>query len=548
MTEGPTSQGSADQPVVAGPAPDSTPRSRGPIIAVSVGALVLIVGGIALAIRMAIGSDLGALEAIPADADVVITLDLLQLTDSERIDSLIKTFTGPLEDAGHIDSSEVDLAGQIDEALQEEFGLTLEEDILPWVGRSVAAGIWIPPDFDDSAEPEVLLSMSIRDTEGAAKFIRTVGDPVEEEPLEGGTLYVPTGAEEPVVIWVGDDHLVMAQDRSTLLDGLASRSGRSLLDDETFSETVSRLPTDRIAAVYIGPTFFEVFADAMAEAAPEEQFDLSGLEELRGLAFSVGLPDAGLRFDVVQLLDEDASQAPIASGDLAGVAALPVETIGYAGFTIGEGYIEEFLDQLRQADPDAYDEVATDIEEEIGVDVFGEVLPSIGGENLIAVVKDRDGFVAEESELPLGFLASIGLADTAPMTDLLTALEPFAIDEDIQIMRGTPTVAWVEGSELLAYQVTDDALAVGTSSSLLEAFLDGAGGLTESSLYQEINAELPGDDLAVYVDLGQVFDLIEMNADDRAIVDPLRGIGGSYVVVDDSVTGSLLIMIDYLSE
>jgi hypothetical protein len=275
---------------------------------------------------------------------------------------------------------------------------------------------------------------------------------------------------------------------------------------------------------------------------------MSAVDDIRGVAFSMSLPDAGLRFDVVQLLEEDAITGLFNAGDPSGVFSLPSNTIGYFGFILAEGEIQNFLDQLREIDPVSYDDVAEQAEAELGIDLFGETLPSIGGENLVAVVPTRDGMLAEEAGVPIALLLSLGLVDTGPMSDVIAVLEQMAPGEGVDIRSGTPSVASVEGSELIAYQITDGSLVMGSASSVVDDFLAGDGGLTDSELYQELKAELPGGDLAFFVDLRRVFDLMDMSTADRAIAEPIKGVGASYFRDGEILTGAILIVIDYLSE
>lgn len=547
MTEDPPAYGDADQPVAAEfSSGDEGSRALGPIAAISVGVLVLLLGG-AIAVFGLFGTESDPLEAIPADVDVVFTVDLVQLTDSERINALVSTFAEPMENAGYIDSSDIDIAGQLDQALRDEFDLSLEEDVVPWVGRSLAVGAWIPPDFEPfMGPPDVVLTVSIRDEEAAAQFIQSVGEPIDEEPFEDGTLYTPLDeSADPLVIWVGSDLIVMTPDRATLREALDARDGASVSNDDDFTQAISRLPSDRLAAFYAGPSLFQAMANA-AMAMPATPFNAEATEDVRGMAASLSLPDTGVQFDTVQLFAEGASDNPFAASEHRGVTALPADTIGYMSFFLAEGGVQEWLDQFRHTDPDLYDQIATEAEAELGVDLFGEVLPSIGGENLFAVVQDRNGMLATESQLPLGILVSMGLTDTGPVSDLIAGLETLAREEGIDIRTGNPTVAVIEGPEVVAYQITDDALVAGSSASILERFLEGSGGLAGTPLYQELNSELPGDELSFFVDMVRIFDLIDMSPEGRAIAAPIRGLGASYEIADDVVTSSALILIDYL--
>lgn len=548
MSEDSTVPLDGDEPIVVGQGDDGDrPSSRGPTAIILIVLLVVIVGAATLAIGLLTGSGLESLDAIPDDVDMVVTMDLLQLTESDKVDSLIQAFARPMEDAGYIESSDIDLAGQLDQLLQDEFGLSLEGDLLTWVGRSMAIGLWLPASLDGAAEPDVVFSMSIRDGEAAADFIRSVGEPVDETELDDGTVYTFGDGSSPV-IWVGQDLMIITSDRTTLRAALDARGGGSLGSDQTFAETISRLPDDHLAIAYIGPSFFESIASATSGLAPGMSLDTGAVEGLRGLAFSLALPDTGVRFDVVQLRDAGASADAVAPADFEDVASLPADTVGYIDFVLAEGQVQTWLDQIREADPAGYDDMVASATAELGVDLFGEVLPSIGGENLLAVINDRDGMLAQESGVPLGILLSLGLTDTGPMEELAASVESIAAEQGVVIRSGQPSVALMDGSEVLAYDVTDDALVAGTSSSLVGEFLDGVGGLTDTSLYEELNGDLPGDGLALYVDMGRIFDMIDMTPQDRAIAAPLRGLGASYDVDEESVTGSFLMLIDYLSD
>lgn len=523
--------------------------SRVVLIGLSVGAVALLIAGVVYATQMLLGNEFDALEAIPEDAHIVVTMDLLQFAESENLGLLIDTFAEPMAEAGYIDSSEVDPGAQIDEFLAEEFDINLEEDILPWVGRSTALGSWVPLDMDGVEEPAVVWSLSIRDGEAAESFVQSISDSLASEPFDDGTLY--TEADQPSglpVVWVGDELLVLATDRTLLREALDARDGASMADSETFDQVLAELPGERLALFYMGNSFFESLAETATLQSSGVPGDMEAIGDVLGAAVSVSIPDNGVRFDMVELFTEGSSAISNVSGELSGVANLPAATVGYFGSVLAEGQVRELLDQVRESDPESFDSVAQEAEEALGVDLFGEVLPSIGGEILFAVVNERDGFLAEEAGLPLGILASIGLTTTGPVNELVAQLEVIALDEGIQILRGSPSVAYADGSELLAYEVTSDALLVGSAAAIVEDFRDGVGGLTETDLYQEMDSELPGDGVSFYVDMGRVFDMFDMSAEDRAIAAPFRAVGGSYEYGDDRVTGSLLLLIDYLSD
>jgi hypothetical protein len=505
--------------------------------------LVVVFSASALAVGLLTGDAVASLEAVPSDVDFVVTLDLLQLSDAERIDALVSAFAEPLEDAGYIDSAEIDLFGQISEDLEDELGVNLFDDLLPWIGRSVTVAGWLPADFFTSPDPDILLVVTVRNRDAAAEFLEQVADgDFEITTMEDGDLYV--GTETVGVFWLGDDLLLAANSRVVIRDALNARSGESLADDEVFSSVLNELPAEPLLTFFAGPGIVDSIADASSELGPTSPLD-GFADGFRGAAIAITLVDSGIRFDIAQLLEGDIAEQAAQPDEVSGVAALPLETLGYAGTVIPDNAIGDLLEEFRALDPVAYDEITVEAQETLGVDLLGEVLPSFGGEMLLSVIQTRDGFLAEESGISIGLLVTMGVLDTAPISATIASLEELAIQEQVVIDEGTPSVARFEGNEIVAYQVTDDALVIGSASSVVSDFLSGDGELTNGELYRELDAALPGDGLSFYVDLSRIFDIAEMSRADRAIVEPLRAIGASSSFDGELVTGTLLILIDY---
>ena len=506
-------------------------------------ALVVVFSASALAVGLLTGDAVASLEAVPSDVDFVVTLDLLQLSDAERIDALVSAFAEPLEDAGYIDSAEIDLFGQISEDLEDELGVNLFDDLLPWIGRSVAVGGWLPADLFTSPDPDILLVVTVRNRDGAAEFLEQVADgDFEITTMEDGDLYV--GTETVGVFWLGDDLLLAANSRAVIRDALDARSGESLADDEVFSSVLNELPAEPLLTFFAGPGIVDSIATANSALGLTSPLD-GFADGFRGAAIAITLVDSGIRFDIAQLLEGDIAEQAAQPDEVSGVAALPLETLGYAGTVIPDNAIRDLLEEFRALDPVAYDEIAVEAQETLGVDLLGEVLPSFGGEMLLSVIQTRDGFLAEESGISIGLLVTMGVLDTAPISATIASLEELAIQEEVVIDEGTPSVARFEGNEIVAYQVTDDALVIGSASSVVSDFLSGDGELTNGELYRELDAALPGDGLSFYVDLSRIFDIAEMPRADRAIVEPLRAIGASSSSDGELITGTLLILIDY---
>jgi hypothetical protein len=551
-----------DNPVGSGAAaPDPIPLSpepvaqnssrRGLVIGGVVLAVIVVVAvGAALAYRNLVGEPFAAAGAIPSDADVVISFDLLQVRDTDRINRLVSAFAEPLAESGDVEPAEFDLLEEIDEELEAELGITLTDDVIPWIGRSVSIALWIPPDFD--GDPEVLGSVAVRDRGAAEDFIELLvdqatvdsGGTVERSQIRGGNRWVITDeGETSFVIWLGDDVMLLAPNMRTINRALDARDGTSLLDESAFNEVVAELPSDRLVTMYFGPDFFQSITDLTAAfAAPGiTTADVPALEAI-GVGFT--LRDDGIQFDVAQV-HEDAQDAVSFDIPAAAISRLPADTIGYFAFAIPEGFLDEaIIEALRSADPLAFDSLSEQADELLGVDVFDSLIPAFAGDSLLAVVEERAGLIVEQAGVPLGIIGSLGVVDRPPVATALGSVEELIEEQGFTLAGESPIIVVADGNELLAYSLTDDALVVGSPPAVVVDYLGGEGGLTDSAIYRELDSALVGEGLSFYVDLERTLALVAEFEEDMPDL-PLRGVGASGRTDGRVTRASLLILIDY---
>jgi hypothetical protein len=111
---------------------------------------------------------------------------------------------------------------------------------------------------------------------------------------------------------------------------------------------------------------------------------------------------------------------------------------------------------------------------------------------------------------------------------------------------GSVSVVGDEFSDLFAYGVGDDALAVGTGPAVVEALLSGAGDpVTTTSLYQQLDGLLPGDGMVLYVDMHGIYAAVDWQGPERGILDPLVGIGAADETTAGLLHGRLMVLVDY---
>ena len=512
--------------------------------------------------RNIVGDAFASTRAIPSGAQVVVTFDLLQVRDTSEIQALVDAFAEPLAATGEIDAG-FDIVEEIDGAWEEELGITLTDDVVPWLGRSASVAVW--PDgssFVETEDVQVLVSVAVRDTGAAEAFVNEVFAVAVEQ--EGGTLetdsidgrpswsYYPDDEwSDPVHVMLDDDLLLAAPEEKTLRSALTASESGGLEADEAFRNAIDRLPVDRAVAFYVS-------ADVVRDAYRDPSFSELGvtddaldmLEGWEAMAAAMTLVDEGIRFDVVQTLEAgvgvDDVWTGLAEGDLRFRDGLPAETYGFYAVPIPDDYIATQMTLLEEMDPVAFEEVRSLGLDFLGVDVLEEVLPNLGREMVFAAVESTEGLLATETGFPIGLAFAFGVIDPAPVRDAVANLEDLAVSEGVPLVVEDGVGLIAEGGETaVAYTVTDEGLVVASSVGVLTQVAERTGGMTSSSLYQELDDAIPGDGLLFYVDTHRIYDQIEWSEGWRGVAEPLRGMGASVAESDDGVTGSLLILIDY---
>jgi hypothetical protein len=548
------------------PPPPPEKRRRGLIIGGAVvGVLAAGALGAAVAWTTLVGSAFASAEAVPADADFVVTFDLLQVRDSEPVDRLIKAFTRPAARQGMIEDGEVDVLSEIDEAMEREIGLTVSDDVIPWIGRSVSLALWIDgnpasPDFDEDDFGGVWVS-GVRDQGAAAEFVRDLakvvaretGGSIESSSVGGGDLtIVRTGdpTVEGLFAYLDSDLMILGIREGDVQRALAARDGGSILEHDGYQEVIAALPDNRLVAGYMDVGWVEDMYRAEAEAfGPQAGMVTDMIEAYDGFGMALTLHDAGVAFDGVALVDP-AAEPPIDSLDAADLvfpSRLPDQTLVMAAAPLPEDAIAEALDSIRNIDPGIYDDAMSQVTEIVGFDLVGDVLPHLGREVVLAMVTTPDGLLARQTNFNIGGVFGIGVTDADVVSDAVARLEDVALDNGLVVRSlGAASVVEAEGQEAFAYGLSEEDLVFGTGPTVVEVLLEGSGSsLDDNPRYAQLDGLLPGTGLPVFVDLQGLFDAFEWNGPERSIADPLQAIGFGGEVSDRVVGYTMFVLIDY---
>ncbi len=568
------------------PAPDSQPRGR--IVAGIVLTVVAVVAvGMAAAWRAnAAGDPMASARMVPADVDVAVTVDVLQLGEGERLERLVGAFADPLHEAGVI-AEPFDLVGAIDQAMGEQLDLTLSDDVLSWIGRSATVGVSfgdlaaygtfltdpygdfgdlgempgfgetdgfadlsaapaaraIPATSQVMPEPGVLVTAAVRDHTAAAAFVDKVvaltedtGVAVAPRTVGGfeGYEFLPDVGFESQLIVLTDD-MLLAGPETMVAEALGLDGGAgSLAEDADYLAALQRLPQDRMVTVFLDMGFLEEMSGV---------FDMGVLPagDLGSYALSLSVVDEGVRIDFGYAGPTD----PVAAGpDLAVLESLPSDVIA---FFSARG--SDPGDDLAAMDPTLQyqlDQFSAEFEAVTGVDLF-DLLESFSGSITLAVTETREGFVARETTVPVGVVGAVGLDDRTPIDELLASFQDQLGVLGVEMVDdGDLTTLRYDGSDVASLSLDDERLVVGTGPELVGAVANGTGeGITRSALYRELDGLVVGDGLSVYLDVPRLAGLVPLPSDERAIIEQVRGVGGGVVVDGAGSTLELLILIDY---
>ena len=498
------------------------------------------------------GDPFASARSIPADMDFVVTFDALALSDSERLQAFVDAFAVPMVEAEMIDDYPDDLLGAIDEAMAEANGLTLTDDVIPWIGRSVSIAGTVPR-FDDPGDYQpdfsFLVSADVRDSQAAEEFVDTVLDEMGENnvgvtatEIAGIAGYsIDMGEGQPGAAMVlTDNALIIGTDDDVAAAVAARDAGLSIADDAVFESTMSQLSSNRLVSVYIAPTAFTGVTDLAALAGPEAEID-AGEPPFTAGAAAVSLVDEGLLFSYVLVGAEGMEGALAPDTDV--LASLPAGTLGFVSVAgSGESNSAAFDERALTDLGYPLDELSA----QIGVDVVA-LIESLSGDLTIAATETREGAIAASTDVPVGVVGALGLTEPGPIAEVLSMLEDLYRESgaDVGQSGGVTTVSF-DGEDIASYSVSDELLVIGTGSDLVADVVAGSGsGLVDSAMYQELDALVVGDGLIFYADIARIVGLVPTTSNESAVFAPLRGTGFGGEVRGDTLLMEVLVLVDY---
>ena len=486
---------------------------------------------------------LGAAEVLPGSADLVFTIDALELIEGDRFNRLVGAFDA--------DFDFDDLLTEFDDEIEQETGLRVLEDVRAWIGRSAAVAVWMPADFFTTfdAQPEVALAIMTRNEGAARSFLDDIVAAAMEDGAEITTITVDgvevysVAAETPALVTVHSGRMLLATDPGRL--GEMIEPTDPITDRSAYDRLWTAANGDAaFASMYISENFFDELVTGVAEAGGVDTGDVPSGAVLATAA----LDDDGVEFSAASIALDDAGQ--VSAGSWA--EALPAGTYGYFSVALPfdedeiAALFDEQLDAIQGAGAGAdVDAFLDEFEGAFGVSLR-DLVSQFGGEVLFAAVQSDFGPLPAVTGGPLGLGLAIGVEDESVVADALASL-PDLLGPDGDVIRPTADGLWavdLGDGEILHYGVAEGRLVVASDDVTIDAVLGrGSGGLTDDPEWQKL-AGLIGDDMLMYVDLARIISTFAP-PDAAADLAPLRTMGASAILEDGVSVVRMRLVIDY---
>lgn len=184
-----------------------------------------------------------------------------------------------------------DQLDELREDLEEQLDLTLEEDVMPWMGPDISAGL-----LEERRKPVGMMTISVRDPETAKEFMKDWTNYLEDEL----SLDFEFEEEDEMLIWRDKDTAIafilaekvlvtlageeMGRTLDNTLDLISGQEDRTLADEPDFQKARAQLSSRRFASVFIN---IEESINTLAG----EELNSYEFEELKSLTESGDLPE-----------------------------------------------------------------------------------------------------------------------------------------------------------------------------------------------------------------------------------------------------------------
>ena len=485
------------------------------------------------------GANLDPVSAsMPSDTVMYMELDGLNLLNQNSL-RIVEAFQEILDEAEvEFDSEEPEqLLEDIDKQLFEELGMTVSDDILPWLGPNVGFGLLdiTVETIENEDVPNFIIALSVRDKEAADQFLQKLIDVYEEDTgdivlsseYKGVQTFVLDSdfEDEQFAFARASEALILATNLELLTHAIDAQDGDNLASNSAFKETMAQLPQSRIISAYISGDFYNTFLATLAEdpAFSELQPDVFDQYLFESLGMSISTTEHGIQIDVKVIYDEIPEiqrrylEARIGEATSAGL--LPQDTYlllsGHRLDLYGE-FLQDSIADLGVPIEDVEESMSL-FEEQLGFNPLTELLPILDGEFAIAITNSAYGQIVDQTDINIGTTLLLETSDSdamlAMVNDLNANLEQVAGISAQPLANPNASVFEINdpflGGQILAYGVSDQYLIISSSDKDIEALFEEKATLAESEQFVATWAAFPANTTpSIYIDVAELFSAV----------------------------------------
>ncbi|MCA9897319.1 MAG: DUF3352 domain-containing protein [Ardenticatenaceae bacterium] len=498
---------------------------------------VLVIGAIVLIPRL-LGADENAIAGVmPPETSLLVELNALNLA-SEDASRVARAFEDVLAE-GDVEFDGDDPASlleTLDADLDDATGLTITDDVLPWIGTNMGIGL-IELDieaFDQGEMPQIIFAATIRDIDAADVFIEDLVDVIEDESGNkvddveyGGALVFEVDSDfedERIAFGRSSEIFFITTNMDTMEEAIDAQNGENLGDIAEYQDTVAELPGDRAITIYVSSQGIEDTANGLEDSGEVDGFDANTIEDLglTGVGMAATIIPEGIRVDFVgnyESLTEEQQEMMDAQSDKSETAEfLPESTyvflIGHRLDLIWQSSIASL--EASGISEDDFDEAMDMFDDMFGFNPNDDLLPLLNGEFSLAIIDSDEGPIAEEFNTDLGAVLMLGSSEGEELVGLMEDFTDGLEDQDLSVddtANDDVTIYEVEdpGGVLIgAYGLSEDYLVAATSGESIENLFAGEANLADSDKYKNAWDAFPRGTIPVmYMDLQGLFTALE---------------------------------------
>ena len=502
--------------------PPSTKSKKPWVIVGAVLALLLVVfffrGPIS---RLFLGGDAYAATLVSAETDLffVFNPDLEQVENFKRVKDIYLAIP-------EVKQAWDDLLRD----LKKDTDLDLEADVKPWLGTEAAL---IMPDLrtlEGSREPGLLVAIETRNKKKSDACLAKIrqkqesnGVYFEEKEYQKVKITVEKSNYNPLIYATTKNFVLLSNDEYLIRQAIEKSQNRgqnSLAKHEDYQAITEKLPKSRAGTLYLD--YKDLTRLVVQETDPALR-QLIDLEAYKGMGLSVSCVKEGVRWDYAiaydpQKIPESLKQATGNASALKKTTEMVSnETLVYVGAGNLKLGLEEALKAVdKNSNLYGVRDGLREIERETGLNLEQDILAWLKGEAAVVLLPENAGLFGEK-DVPLGFLAVIGVSDPKMAESKLQKLESRLSEEGAIINTDTiggQKVSYIlepYGRETLAgYGIRDNYLLIGTSRGIIQQTMGKVSDpLASSPTYKQALKELPEpEDCCLFVDVDKGLELL----------------------------------------